>query len=210
MLILKKLKNYFLAGLVAVLPLWITFLIGRALVRILIYIPTDLAKPFLTYFPEIADHPMLLNLASLILTISFVIFLGILLTNVLVRRIFFGLEKLFEKIPLLSWIYTAIRKLTTLFYDDNKESRFKRVVMIEYPRKGIHVIGFVTTDCQAELSSKAGKKMVNVFLPTTPNPTSGFLLMVPTTDVVPLDMSTEEAVKLIVSGGVASPERSAS
>ena len=119
------------------------------------------------------------------------------------------LEKLVDRVPLLSWIYSSIRKLTSLFYEGDGQSRFKRVVMVEYPRKGMYVIAFATNEAMEELNTKTKKKLISVFLPTTPNPTSGFLLMVPKEDLIPLEMSTEDAVKLIVSAGMSTPESGA-
>jgi len=201
---IRRLKHYFLAGLIAILPFWATFFILLTVFRII----ASVAKPYLEPIPYLSSFPLLLEVVSFLGTTLMVILLGIILTNVLGRRIFLWFDKRVQNLPILSWIYSSIRKLTTIFYEDGGASQhLRRVVMIEYPRKGMFVIGFVTSDALSELSKKAKTELVNVFLPTTPNPTSGFLLLVPKGDVTPLDMSTEDAIKLIVSAGIASPHR---
>jgi len=196
----SKLKNYFLAGLIAVLPLWVSYYILIAVFKI----AASGAKPFLKTISPLQSSPTLLNILSVLGTVLILLFLGVILTNIVGRRIFHMLERVLQTIPLLSWIYSSIRKLTALFYQDAGSSgKLKRVVMIEYPRKGIFVLGFVTTESENIFNEKAKHKLINVFLPTTPNPTSGFLLMVPKEEVMPVEISTEDAVKLIVSGGIA-------
>ena len=198
----NKLKNYLLVGLISILPLWITWFFLYAVFSVI----AGLAKPFFKNIRPLADMPFLLNITSFLGTLLLVLGLGILLTNVVGRRLFLRFEGYVEKIPVLSWIYQAVRGLITIFSQEDEKSRFKRVVMIEYPRRGIFVMGFATTDTVNVFNSKAGKTLVNIFLPTTPNPTSGFLLMVPREDVVPIDISIEDAVKVIVSSGVIAPE----
>ena len=108
-------------------------------------------------------------------------------------------DKIFEKIPVLKTIYKGLAQLTKSFTsDDNNE---KKIALIEYPRKGIYSIGFATSVNKGEISDKIGEKMINIFVPTTPNPTSGFLLMVPEIDVIFLDMNVEDASKFIMSAG---------
>lgn len=200
-MIWNRLKNYFLAGLIAVLPLWITYLILRAL----FVLTASATRPFVKAIPLVASNPLLLDVVSFLGTIIFVILLGLLLTNVVGRRVFLRVETYVQRLPVLSWIYVSIRKLTALFYQDDRGSRFKRVVMIEYPKAGSYALGFLTTDAVDAMNRHANAELVNVFVPTTPNPTSGFLLMIPRTDVRFLDISTEDAVKLIVSAGISAP-----
>lgn len=201
---IKRLKNYFLAGLIAILPFWATFFILLTVFRII----ASVAKPYLEPIPYLSSFPLLLEVVSFLGTTLTVVLLGVLLTNVLGRRIFLWFDRLVQNLPILSWIYSSIRKLTTIFYAEGGPAEsLKHVVMIEYPRKGMYVIGFLTSNTLPELSKKAGTDLVNIFLPTTPNPTSGFLLLVPKGDVTPLEMSTEDAIKLIVSAGMAAPKR---
>lgn len=197
----NKLRNYLIVGLIAILPFWISYFILYAVFNI----TASLAKPFVKFIPGLANAPFWLNVVSFLGTLIIVIGVGVLLTNVVGRRVFKTVEQALHRIPILSWIYQAVQKLTSLFYGEGG-NRYQRVVMLEYPRRGIFVLGFMTTESVQMLNDKARQTLINVFLPTTPNPTSGFLLMVPKEDVILLDMSTEEAVKLIVSGGVAAPE----
>lgn len=199
----KKLKNYFFAGMIAILPLLITFSVLVILFRTF----SGLARPLIRQIPMIAQYPGLLDVLSFLGAIFVILFCGMILTNVIGRRIFHLIDSLLQRIPLLSWIYTAVRKITALFYQDGSTAnQLRRVVMIQYPRKGVHVIGFLTSDSLSEFNKLAKADLVNVFLPTTPNPTSGFLLMVPRKEVIPLDISVEDAVKIIISGGIASPK----
>ena len=115
-------------------------------------------------------------------------------------------EWVVRKIPLISSIYSLLKKVFETFLS-NKSSAFKKVVLLEYPRKGIWILGLVSTDTEGEVKDILKTDMVNVFIPTTPNPTSGFLIFVPLEDVIYLDMSVEEALKFIISGGIVSPEK---
>ena len=114
------------------------------------------------------------------------------------------IDELFKKIPILRTIYSAIGQMTDSFR--NQEGNKKSVVLIEYPRKGSWAVGFATKENIGEIKSKTNKNLVNVFVPTTPNPTSGFLLMIPKEDLIYLDMSFEEASKFIVSAGTSTPQ----
>ena len=115
-------------------------------------------------------------------------------------------EWVVRKIPLISSIYSLLKKVFETFLS-NKSSAFKKVVLLEYPRKGIWILGLVSTDTEGEVKDILKTDMLNVFIPTTPNPTSGFLIFVPVKDVIFLDMSVEEALKFIISGGIVSPEK---
>ncbi|MFH2204758.1 MAG: DUF502 domain-containing protein [Elusimicrobiota bacterium] len=196
----RKLKKYLIAGLFAILPLWLTYYILYAIFSV----ATGLARPFLRLVPGLIHKPFLLETLSFFGTVVILLSAGALLTNMVASRLFLGFELYLGRVPLLAWIYTSIRKLTNLFSRREGE-KIARVVMFEYPRKGIYVIGFMTSEVVAEINAKAAKNLVNIFLPTTPNPTSGYLLMLPLADVVPLDISMEDAVKIIVSGGAANP-----
>ena len=113
-------------------------------------------------------------------------------------------NNILKKIPILRTIYSAIGQMTKSFTTTDKDK--KNVVLVEYPRKGCWAVGFATQENSGEISNKVNKKLINIFLPTTPNPTSGFLLMIPKEDVIFLDMSFEEASKFIVSAGTSNPD----
>jgi uncharacterized membrane protein len=112
-------------------------------------------------------------------------------------------EKTFKKIPVARSVYSTVQQVTTAFIQDR--SSFKKVVLVEYPRKGLFTMGFLTGESQGEIQDKTNKECVNVFLPTTPNPTSGWLVLVPKEDVILLDMTVEQGLKYIISGGVVVP-----
>ena len=136
---------------------------------------------------------------EILISIVLITFVGGLSFSFLGKRILKLIDDLFKKIPFLRTIYSAILQMTETF--SNKDNDKKSVVLIEYPRKGVWAVGFATKENKGEMAQKTNKKLINVFVPTTPNPTSGFLLMFPIEDVIYLDMTFEEASKFIVSAG---------
>jgi uncharacterized membrane protein len=194
-------RGYFLAGLLVIVPLGITiFVISfilRLMDRILIIIPPGL-HPY-TYLPfKIPGLGLLLALVLVMLT-------GFLVRNYVGSRLVAFGEYLLSTIPLVRPVYAAAKQLIQAMFGDTHDA-FKRVVLVEYPRKGVYALAFVTGQASGELQVEKGTKMISVFLPTTPNPTSGFYLVIPEEETVPLKMSVEEAFKLLISGGVVEPE----
>lgn len=191
-----NIKKTFFAGLILVLPAVVTFYILVYTFNIVDSFLGDVLVPVIGY-----KIPGLGFLATLV-----VIFLiGLVATNVVGKRIFQAVESMFLSLPVVKAIYTTIQQIIGAF-SVQKRGIFESVVMLEYPRKGLYAVGFVTMKGVGEIQEKTEEEVLNVFLPTTPNPTSGFLLMVPKKDVTPLEMSVEEALKLIISGGFVSPE----
>ena len=193
--ILSNLRNYFIAGVVVLIPIGITVYLTLFLVKISSKIlPKELNPNH--YLPY--DIPGLEILISLIL----ITLIGWVSLSFLGKKMLNVFNNLLKKIPILRTIYSAILQMTETFTksDTNK----KNVVLIEYPRKGIWAVGFATKKNSTEMSTKTQKELINVFVPTTPNPTSGFLLMFPIDDVIYLDMTFEEASKFIVSAGTSS------
>ena len=195
-----SLKNYFLTGLLVILPIFITVYVILSLIRamdaILKYIPAK-------YLPETylqIDIPGL----GLILVVVLVFVVGLLTRNFIGRKIVHLGENIVDRIPLVRVLYTGVKQLLEPLFLQ-KTNAFKRVALIEYPRRGVHVIGFVTGESKGEVQNKTSKNMMNVFVPTTPNPTSGFYILIPEDEVVYLNMSVEDAFKLIISGGIVSP-----
>ena len=139
---------------------------------------------------------------EIIISVVFITIVGGLSLSFLGKRILKLIDDLFKRIPFLRTIYSAIVQMTETF--SNKENDKKSVVLIEYPRKGVWAVGFATKENKGEMAEKTNKKLINVFVPTTPNPTSGFLLMFPIEEVIYLNMSFEEASKFIVSAGTSS------
>jgi len=139
---------------------------------------------------------------EILISIIFITIVGGLSLSFLGKRILKLIDDLFKRIPFLRTIYSAIVQMTETF--SNKENGKKSVVLIEYPRKGVWAVGFATKENRGEMAKKTNQKLINVFVPTTPNPTSGFLLMFPIDEVIYLDMNFEEASKFIVSAGTSS------
>jgi uncharacterized membrane protein len=138
---------------------------------------------------------------GILITLSVIFITGMIATNYLGKKIILFMEKTISKIPLVSTIYISIKQLIdTIFMKRN--DAFKNVVLVEYPSRGIFAIGFITADAPENVSKKVGEKMKSIFIPTTPNPTSGMLIMVPVKNIIPLDMPVEVAIKLVVSGGI--------
>jgi uncharacterized membrane protein len=139
-----------------------------------------------------------------VFTIGLILFLGVLTRGVATRRFLSAWDRIFVQIPIFRGIYTAVQKLVQTFLGQSGANR--QVVMIEYPRKGVYTVGFAMGRAWHELEKTNEAPLVNVFVPTTPNPTSGFFLLVPANDVAPLSLTMEEALKLIASGGLITPE----
>ena len=186
------LRNYFITGVVVLIPIGFTLYLSKVLIGLSSKIIPENINPN-NYLPFAV--PGLEILISIIL----ITFVGGLSLSFLGKRVLKLIDDLFKKIPFLRTIYSAILQMTETF--SNKESDKKSVVLIEYPRKGVWAVGFATKENKGEMAEKTNQKLINVFVPTTPNPTSGFLLMFPIEDVIFLNMSFEEASKFIVSAG---------
>jgi uncharacterized membrane protein len=195
----ENFQRYFLAGLLVFLPvvitLWFLGWVIGLLDGVLDVLPAGVHPN--SYLPFAIP-----GLGALV-TVTLILFLGILTRGVATRRFLAAWENIFVKIPIFRGVYTAVQKLVQTFLGQSQNAR--QVVMIEYPRKGIYTVGFAMGRAWPELERAQDTQLVNVFIPTTPNPTSGFYLLVPTTEISPLDMTMEEALKLITSGGLITP-----
>jgi uncharacterized membrane protein len=191
------LRNYFITGVVVLIPIGFTLYLSKILIEISSkLIPKNLNPNH--YLPF--DIPGIEILISMLL----ITIVGGLSLSFFGRRILKLIDDLFKRIPFLRTVYSAIVQMTETFSkkDDNKKS----VVLVEYPRKGVWAVGFATKENTGEMAEKTNKKLINVFVPTTPNPTSGFLLMFPIEDVIYLNMTFEEASKFIVSAGTSNKQ----
>ena len=191
------LRNYFITGVVVLIPIGFTLYLSKILIGISSkLIPKNLNPNH--YLPF--DIPGI----EILISILFITIVGGLSLSFFGRRILKLIDDLFKRIPFLRTVYSAIVQMTETFSkkDDNKKS----VVLIEYPRKGVWAVGFATKENTGEMAEKTNKKLINVFVPTTPNPTSGFLLMFPIEDVIYLNMTFEEASKFIVSAGTSNKQ----
>ena len=186
------LRNYFIAGVFVLIPIGFTLYLSKILIGISSnLIPKNLNPNH--YLPF--DIPGIEILISILL----ITLVGGVSLSFFGRRILKLIDDLFKRIPFLRTVYSAIVQMTETF--SKKDDNQKSVVLIEYPRKDVWAVGFATKENTGEMAEKTNKKLINVFVPTTPNPTSGFLLMFPIEDVIYLNMSFEEASKFIVSAG---------
>ena len=195
--ILAKLRNYFFTGVIVLIPLGFTLYLTIFLISVSSNLVPDDINPN-NYLPF--SIPGL----EIIVSILFITLIGGLSLSFIGKKILNFINDLLKKIPFLRTIYSAIGQMTETFTDRKKSK--KSVVLVEYPRKGSWAVGFATKDNKGEITNKTNKKLVNVFVPTTPNPTSGFLLMFPKDEIIYLDMSFEEASKFIVSAGTSNPK----
>ena len=194
--IIARLRNYFFTGIVVLVPIGITLYLTKFFISISSKLIPQEINPN-SYLPF--SIPGL----EIFLSVIFITIIGGLSLSFIGKKILQFVNDLFKRIPILRTIYSAIGQMTETLTPKRKNK--KSVVLIEYPRKGSWAVGFVTKENKGEISEKTNRKLVNVFVPTTPNPTSGFLLMFPKDEVVFLDMSFEEASKFIVSAGTSNP-----
>ena len=194
--ILARLRNYFLAGIVVLVPIGFTLYLTIFLIKISSKLLPNEINPN-SYLPF--SIPGL----EILLSVIIIIIVGGISLSFFGKRIVLLINDIFKKIPILRTIYSAIGQMTQSFTSTTKDK--KSVVLVEYPKKGSWAVGFATKENHGEISKKVNKQMINVFVPTTPNPTSGFLLMYPKDEVIYLDMSFEEASKFIVSAGTSDP-----
>ena len=195
--ILIRLRNYFITGAIVLIPIGITIYLTLFIIRISSNFLPKKINPN-NYLPF--DIPGI----EILITIMLITFIGGLSLSFLGKKFLQLIDDLFKKIPILRTIYSAIGQMTDSFR--NQEGNKKSVVLVEYPRKGSWAVGFATKENTGEIKAKTNIDLVNVFVPTTPNPTSGFLLMIPKEDLIYLDMTFEEASKFIVSAGTSKPK----
>jgi len=192
----RFIRNKFLTGILALLPIYITYL----LLKFVISIAPDL--PFLKTIPPFDTNETLTNIVEFIGVLIIIFFIGLIVSNVVGRRLFAYFEGLMEKVPLINTIYTAIRQIMQTLTMPGK-GNFKKVVLIEYPKKDLWTLAFVT----AYSKSESDEQYVHVFVPTTPNPTSGFMLFVKEKNIRPSGLSIEEGLKTLISGGMIASEK---
>ena len=186
------LRNYFITGVVVLIPIGFTLYLTKFLISLSSNIIPENINPN-NYLPYAIPG------VEILISILFITIVGGLSFSFIGKRILKLIDDLFKRIPFLRTIYSAILQMTESF--SNKDNDKKSVVLVEYPRKGVWAVGFATKENKGEMADKTNQKLINVFVPTTPNPTSGFLLMFPIDDVIYLNMTFEEASKFIVSAG---------
>ena len=196
---MKNLRNYFISGLLFWIPLGLSIVVIKFFLELI----NDIVPP--EYLPE-----TLFNLegsipgSGIIWVILIIMVTGALVSNFIGKKLLSLWEKLLNRIPGFRGIYNALKKLSDTVLSASGDS-FKKALLVEYPRKGMWTIAFQTGDYHGEVEKKIGEEIINIYVPTTPNPTSGFFIMLPKNDVIELDMSVDEAFKLIISTGVVAP-----
>ena len=196
MIFTLKIRNYFFTGIIVLVPIGFTLYLSKFLMNASSNLLPSKINPN-SYLP--------INIPGIeiIITIFFITFIGFLSLSFLGKKFLQLIDTLFKKIPLLGTFWSAVKQMSQSFKDNKHKKR--SVVLVEYPRKGVWAVGFATKENEGEIKNKTNKELINVFVPTTPNPTSGFLLMFEKNDIIYLDMSFEEASKFVVSAGTTSP-----
>jgi len=206
----KTFRNTFVTGLLIMLPVLVSIWVINLLFSIIDRSLTPIVLQFIRLvglgaWSEMAWLNYVAPLVSVTLAVILISVAGLLGGNVMGRQILKGMDWLVKQVPLVRNIYSATRQFIDTF-SSAKGSGFHRVVLVQFPHPGFWMIGFVTSEARGEVQSHVGESAIAVFLPTTPNPTSGWLVYLPEKDVLPLKMSVDEAFKVIISGGVLTPE----
>ncbi len=198
-----KLRAYLFTGILVTAPVAITFYLAY---KLILWVDVFVNRMLPPQYKFDNYMPMTIPGVGLVVLILFLMLVGMFAAGFL-GRFFIRLGEWFvAKMPLVSSVYSLLKQIFETVFS-SKTQAFKKVVMLEYPRKGIWILGLVSADLKGEVEEKLPEEMVNVFIPTTPNPTSGFLIFVPKKDVIEMDMSVEEAIKFIVSGGLVEPKK---
>ena len=202
---IKKFRGYFVAGLVLLAPAFLTVLFIGYLVKL-----TDhfVVNPVFRALPMTGvDAQSKVFLAKIVIALCVVLFvsaLGFAAERFIFRRLLAWGESVLLSIPVFNRVYLSFKEIAQAFFGD-KSGIFKRVVFVEYPRKGMYALGFVTQEKPWELSAKTGKDLVSIFVPSPPNPATGFFIFVPKEELIELSISVEEGIKMVISGGAALP-----
>ena len=202
----QDLKNDLIAGLLVVIPLattiWLSVSIARWAIDLFTRIPKQI-NPFDGLDPFLTN---VLNFAvGLAVPLLSILIIGLMARNIVGRWLLDFGEQFLQAIPLAGSVYKTLKQILETLLGDSK-TKFRRVVLVEYPRKGVWTMGFVTGKVSSQLQSHLVEEMISVFIPTTPNPTSGWYAIVPTTEAIDIDISIEDAFKVLISGGIVSPE----
>lgn len=202
----QDLKNDLIAGLLVVIPLattiWLATIVSRFVLAFLTSIPKQF-NPFITLNPLLQD---LINLAlGLTVPLLGILLIGLMARNIVGRWLLEFGEGTLQRIPLAGSVYKTLKQLLETFLRDNSQ-RFRRVVLVEYPREGLYSVGFVTGEVGPTLQSELEERLLSVFIPTAPNPTTGWYTLVPESSVKDLNLSVEDAFKTIISAGIVNPD----
>lgn len=202
---MKVLRNAFFAGLILLAPLGVTIVVVQFLLE-------KIGEPSSRFFfgfidPSLRQEPLInvsTQVVSLLIVLAIITILGYLSNYLVGKFAITTAERIINRLPFISTVYNTVKQIVDTF-SKQKKAVFQKTVLVEYPRHGAYALGFLTGDTKGEVQHKTGKPVVNIFIPTTPNPTSGFLLMIPADEVEYLDMSVSDGMKLIISGGAVVP-----
>jgi uncharacterized membrane protein len=203
----RRIRGYFLAGVLVTMPLAITFAVARWFIlfvdsKIVPMIP-EAWNPD-TYIKDHVGFEIGLPGLGVVVLIMAITVIGALTAGIIGRFVIKTGETILARMPVIRSVYSAIKQILETVLQQQSQA-FRQAVLVEYPRRGIWAIGFITGETEGEVQNLTKEEVLNVFLPTTPNPTSGFLLFLPREDLVVLDMTVEEAVKMVISGGIVTP-----
>lgn len=204
---LPNLRRYFLAGLVVTIPILVTLFVLNLLYA---QLRVQIGEPVQTYLAAHVvwlreDQPLVAVLVGLLMTITLVLLVGFISTTMIGRRLVGLGEAVMQRTPLVGRIYAPARQAVQLLFANSKPA-FRRVVLVEYPVAGSYALGFVTSEQMAAASARAGGELVNVFVPFSPTPVTGIVLMVRREQILELDMTIEQGMKMVISGGVLTPD----
>lgn len=207
----RKLKSYFYAGSIVILPIFLTVFIINWMINFVVIISSKsftvkLISEFVSKFgySEIREIKYIIYFLYIFGVILFIIFVGYITRNILGRKITSLINKIMYRLPIIKHIYSTISQIVNLI-SSNKNTSYKKAVLIEYPKEGIYSIGFLTSEINPLIENIVGDKIYNIFVPTSPNPTSGMFIAMKQKDVKILDIKIEDAIKLVISGGVLIP-----
>jgi uncharacterized membrane protein len=203
--LLGRLRAYFLTGVIVTAPITITIFLVWQFVG---FVDTQVGELIPERYNPETYLPFSLPGLGLLIMLAFLTLVGMLTAGLAGRTLVRMGERLLSRMPVVRSVYGTLKQIFETVLAQSSRS-FREVVLIEYPRRGLGAIGFVTGPTRGEIQERADEELVNVFLPTTPNPTSGFLLFVPRKDLIHLDMTIEEGIKLVISGGIVAPPRDA-
>lgn len=196
---MKKIRKIFLQGLVFLLPIAVTFGLFKFFFNMIKGWLGPIRSLHIPILESIPQH-------EIFLIIAFILFIGMLLRVFILLPLIQVIEDIFSRIPLISTVYSGVKQLVHAFTAQDELS-FKKIVIVEFPLKGIYSLGFLTSQVPHQISPETNKTYVNIYIPTTPNPTTGFFVMVPEGEYKETDLTRQEATALIISGGILQPER---
>lgn len=200
---IETIKKSFLAGIIVIIPIGLTVYVLRAVFDMSLAVGGKIAEPLKKIVDDaFPGFDLVASISGLLLVIFTLIIIGFLARNVAGRRVVKWIDNLFKQIPLISMVYTTTKQIIESF-SGGRENSFSKVVFVEYPRKGVWTLGFVTK----ETKNDHNQRFYNLFVPTTPNPTSGFFLIIPIDDVKETDINVEEGFQMIVSSGMVSGDK---